>query len=169
MNKLSFLLASMLLTVSCGSSPPANGKQACAPAGVARRCPDGLVCQSDDHCWLPGTGPNGGTGGVIGDDGGPGTGGGGGGGGGTGGLFDAAAGTGGSGSTYDAALPRDAPPFEATPSRPLPSGYRQVPGGRTAESETYRVVKTAPPPPGSSHMQSERYRLVGGLVGATQR
>ena len=30
-------------------------------------------------------------------------------------------------------------------------------------------ARTAAPPPGTTPMQSERYRLVGGLVGATQR
>ena len=69
----------------------------------------------------------------------------------------------------DAALPRDAPPFEVTPSRANPSGFRQVPGGQVSSSANHRAVRTVAPPPGAKVMQSEKYRAVGGLVGATQR
>jgi hypothetical protein len=129
--------------VGCGgASPPVNGRQLCAPASAARRCPDGFTCASDNHCWRPGTEPRAGDAG----------------------FSDAPP-----AAPPDATLPQDAPPFEATPSRPLPSTARQVPGGQSSSSETYRAVWTAAPPPGTRVMQSETYRAVGGPLGATQR
>jgi hypothetical protein len=126
-----------------GTALPVNGQQACAPAGASRRCPEGFMCSPvDNRCWRNGTGPGDGGGADGGADGAVPDGGG--------------------------AL-RDAAPFEATPSRPLPSGYRMVPGGQTSASETYRAVRSLPPPPGSKVMQSDRYRMVGGLLGATQK
>jgi hypothetical protein len=134
-----------LLGPACGSTAPSNGKLACAPVGAARRCPEGFECRADDRCWQPGTGP-----GVVSTP--------------DGGRAD-------TGSTigYDAALPQDAPVFVPMPSRPNPSGFRQVPGGQVSSSPTYRIVGTAPPPPGVRFMESKSYRLVGGIVGATQK
>jgi hypothetical protein len=161
-----FVFSLLLAATGCGSpGTPDNGKQACAPAGSARRCPDGLECRTDNHCWRPGTGPTGNDdGGPDGDtgpvtpplDGGP-----------PDSPTDMAVPT--QSIEIDAALPREAPPFEVTPSRPLPSGNRQVPGGGTASSQTYRMVRTAAPPPGTNVQESQNYRMVGGLIGATQR
>jgi hypothetical protein len=143
-------ILALLCLASCGgASGPPNGRQACAATSAGRRCPDGFECRSDNHCWQPGTGPGQADGG------------------------DGAAGDGApigeAGRLYDAAVTRDAPPFEAVPSHSNPSGYRQVPGGTVSVSENYRLVRTLPLPPGSQVMQSENYRLVGGLVGATQK
>ncbi len=74
------------------------------------------------------------------------------------------------GATPDTDVKPDGPDvFEAHPSQPSPSGSRQVPGGHTAESATYRLVKTTAPPPGATIMQSQTYKLIGGIVGATQK
>jgi hypothetical protein len=159
-----FMFSLLLAAAGCGSpGTPDNGKQACAAAGSARRCPAGLECRADNHCWRPGTGPTGGDAAPT--------------------DLDAAPVTpppdgGDAGSppdvatqlqSIDVALPLEAPPFEVTPSRPLPSGNRQVPGGGTAASETYRMVRSVAPPPGTQVQESQNYRMVGGLVGATQR
>jgi hypothetical protein len=63
----------------------------------------------------------------------------------------------------------DARPFQPMPSAPGPSGYRQGAGGQSSSSEHYRVVRSVPPPPGGRWQRSEHYRMVGGLVGSTQR
>jgi hypothetical protein len=59
--------------------------------------------------------------------------------------------------------------FEPVPSRPGPAAYRQVAGGQWSSSPRYRLIRSLLPPPGSSWQQSQHYRMVGGLVGSTQR
>jgi hypothetical protein len=155
--RVALVVVAALTAVACGGSAvPVNGRQACAPVGSSRRCPDGFACSAvDNHCWRVGTGPA-----PLGDDGAAGT----------GGSLDGALPTdAGQTDSSTVVLPRDAAPFEVTPTRPQPSGNRQVVGGQTSASENYRAVRSAPPPPGSRAMQSERYRMVGGLVGGTQR
>jgi hypothetical protein len=65
--------------------------------------------------------------------------------------------------------PREEPAFQPTESHPNPQGYRQVPGGQVSSSESYRAVRTVPPPPAAHLQQSERYRMIGGLVPARQK
>jgi hypothetical protein len=65
--------------------------------------------------------------------------------------------------------PLDAQPFQPMESRPGPAAYRQVAGGQQSASTHYRVVRSVPPPPGAGFAQSLHYRMVGGVVGATQR
>jgi hypothetical protein len=65
---------------------------------------------------------------------------------------------------------RDGPAFEVHQFTTTPSNRAVVPGGSTASSTRYRVIKTSGRSPGASGvMESPRYRYVGGLVGATQR
>src|SRR5262245_24709457 len=60
---LTFLFGSLL--AGCGGGGPENGVQLCATSTETRRCPDGYVCQADNHCWVEGTGPDGSSDGGI--------------------------------------------------------------------------------------------------------
>jgi hypothetical protein len=57
-------------------------------------------------------------------------------------------------------------PYDALPA---PSSHAQVPGGVSASSAHYRMVKTtAQSPGGNGTASSTHFRLVGGIVPATQ-
>jgi hypothetical protein len=63
---------------------------------------------------------------------------------------------------------KDAAPFQPMASHPNPNAYRQAPGGQVSASDHYRAVRTVPAPPAPHQQQSERYRMVGGIVSATR-
>ena len=168
-----WLLPALAVAVaSCSyKASPANGKQQCAATG-GKRCPDGYFCAGDNKCWQNGTGPT--DGGPTTSDGGPdriGD---------VGGTSDAATDTGSDvGGTKDLGTDTgtdagnaDAPSdrFEPHDALPAPSGHAVVPGGITSSSATYRMVKTTAQSPGGNLVrQSAAYRMVGGLIGGTQK
>jgi hypothetical protein len=110
----------------------------------------------------------GGAGGATGGGGGA-TGGSVGGSGATGGTGGGIAGSGGStggapadGGTPDAFTPHDA--------GRAPSGHALVPGGTKSASASYVIVRTAGQSPGGNRVRSSAsYKMVGGIVGATQK
>jgi hypothetical protein len=64
----------------------------------------------------------------------------------------------------------DSAPFEVHQAAPSPSSHALVPGGGTASSTSYRLVRTVGQSPGVNRvMESSQYRYVGGLVGSTQK
>jgi hypothetical protein len=69
----------------------------------------------------------------------------------------------------DAGTEGEPPPFQPMPSRENPQAHRQTTGGQLSSSESYSAIRSAPPPPGTRVQQSERYRMVGGLIGAIER
>lgn len=165
---LLIVVGAVLALGGCGGADgPANGVQRCAPEGSVRRCPEGYACQSDDRCWRTGTGPEVATDASARD----------------GAARDANTpdvrpggqdgpgpnGTDG-GDKPDVSV-ADRPPdvFIPMASVPSPSGMKQVPGGVRAQSPSYVLVKTSGQPSSGRVMESTRYRLVRGLVGATQR
>jgi hypothetical protein len=52
---------------------------------------------------------------------------------------------------------------------PAPSSHALVPGGVSASSQNYKMIKTTSQSPGGNgSASSQHFRLVGGIVPATQ-
>jgi hypothetical protein len=118
--------------------------------------------------------PDGGPSGVAGTTGGRGGAGGasgvagaGGVGGATAGAGGATAGAGGTQTPADGGTPDAFTPHDAGRA---PSGHALVPGGTKSASAGYVIVRTAGQSPGGNRVRSSAsYKMVGGLVGATQK
>ena len=110
-------------------------------------------------------GATGGGGGATGAGAGGSVGGGGAAGGAGGGIAGIGGSTGGTpadGGTPDAFTPHDA--------GRAPSGHALVPGGTKSASSSYVIVRTAGQSPGGNRVRSSAsYKMVGGIVGATQK
>jgi hypothetical protein len=60
--------------------------------------------------------------------------------------------------------------FVAHDALAAPSGHALVPGGTSAESTSYFMIQSAGQSPGGNTVRkSASYKMVGGLVGATQK
>jgi hypothetical protein len=146
-------LAALVAAGACKyEAAPLNGAQQCAPITSGKRCPDGYYCASDGTCWQSGQAPS--DGGVPDvnnntDAKADGT---------TDGATDGKM----DGGPVDAFVPYDA--------LPAPSGRAVVPGGSKASSSSYKMIKTLGQSPGGNRVRtSPSYRMVGGLIGATQK
>jgi hypothetical protein len=73
----------------------------------------------------------------------------------------------------DAAKPTDGSAsdrFVARDALAAPSGHSLVPGGTSSASASYFMIQSAGQSPGGNTVRkSASYRMVGGLVGATQK